>query len=321
MRKFLAGLAIAALCAATPAAAQDAEKYPERPVTVVVPYAPGGSTDAAARLMGPLLNKVLGQPFVVDNKPGAAGVVGTQYVAKSKPDGYTILVHTSVIGIHPAFHPGLPYDTENDLVPVSTVSGGPFILVVNPQLPVNSVQELVDYAKANPGTLNFGSAGAGSSGHLIGEQFKKQTGIDMTHIPYPGGGPSQTGLIANEVQLVFDTLTALPLIREGKMKALAVTSAERWDGLPDVPTIAEAGFPDAEVLIWIGAFAPKGTPEAITNKLSAAIAEAVHDDNMQTRLKDVGMFPIGSTPAEARKTLQDDIAKWRDLKATADIDM
>lgn len=321
MRKLLAGLAIAALCVATHATAQTAENYPDHPVTVVVPYAPGGSTDAAARLMGPLLNKELGQPFVVDNKPGAAGVVGTQYVSKAKPDGYTILVHTSVIGIHPAFHPGLPYDTETDLVPVSTVSGGPFVLVVNPQLPVNSVQELVDYAKANPGVLNFGSAGAGSSGHLIGEQFKKLTDIDMMHIPYPGGGPSQTGLMANEVQLVFDTLTSLPLIREGKMKALAVTSAERWEGLPDVPTIAEAGFPKAEALIWIAAFAPKGTPEAITGKLSAAIAKAVHDQNMQARLKDVGMFPIGSTPAEARQTLQDDIAKWRDLKATADIDM
>ena len=321
MKKLLASLATCALCAAAPAFAQNADTYPERPVTVVVPYAPGGSTDAAARLMGPLLDKLLGQPFVVDNKPGAAGVVGTQYVAQSNPDGHTILVHTSVIGIHPAFHPGLPYDTEADLIPVSVVSGGPFVLVVNPQLPVNTVQELVDYAKENPGVLNFGSAGAGSSGHLIGEQFKKQTGIDMMHIPYPGGGPSQIGLIANEVQLVFDTLTALPLIREGKMKALAVTSAERWEGLPDVPTIAEAGFPEAEILIWIGAFAPKGTPDAIVEKLSAAMAQAVHDESMAERLKDVGMFAIGSTPAEARAALQEDLTKWRELKATADLEM
>lgn len=311
-----ATLAAAAMLMAGSAFAQDAANYPERPVTIIVPYNPGGSTDAGARLIAQSLTEQLGQPFVVENKPGASGVIGSEYVAKSDPDGQTVLVHTSAIGIHAAFNSNLPYDTTGDLRAVSIMAGGPFVLVANPSLPVDSVQELVDYAKAHPGELNFGSAGVGGSGHLIGERFKASTGIDMVHIPYAGGGPSQVGLMANEVQIVFDTLTSIPLIQEGKLKALAVTSQERWPALPDVPTIAEAGFPDASVMIWIGAFVPAATPDAIVDKLSAAIATADADPNIIERLRGVGMTPIGNTPDEAKAVLASDIEGWAALAAT-----
>ena len=314
--RFSAALATLAMLLAGPALAQDAESYPQRPVPIIVPYKPGGSTDAGARLIAQSLSEQLGQPFVVENKPGASGVIGTDFVAKSDPDGQTILVHTSAIGIHAAFNDTLPYDTTGDLRPVSIIAGGPFVLVANPSLPVDTVQELVDYAKAHPGELNFGSAGVGGSGHLIGERFKASTGIDMVHIAYAGGGPSQVGLMANEVQIVFDTLTSIPLIKEGKLKALAVTSEERWPDLPDVPTIAEAGFPDAGIMIWIGAFVPKATPDAIVDKLSAAIATADADATIIERLYAVGMNPVGNTPADAEATLAADIEGWDALAAT-----
>lgn len=314
--RFPAALATLGMLLVAPAIAQDAQSYPERPVTIIVPYNPGGSTDAGARLIGQSLSEQLGQPFVVENKPGASGIIGTDFVAKSDPDGQTVLVHTSAIGIHAAFNDNLPYDTKDDLRAVSIIAGGPFVLVANPQLPVESVQELVDYAKAHPGELNFGSAGVGGSGHLIGERFKASTGIDMVHIAYAGGGPSQVGLMANEVQIVFDTLTSIPLIKEGKLKALAVTSQERWPDLPDVPTIAEAGFPDAGVMIWIGAFVPEATPDAIVDKLSAAIAAAGADATISERLFAVGMNPVGNTPEEAEATLDADIEGWEALAAT-----
>lgn len=310
---------VAALAAATilsgRARAQDAANFPQKPVTIIVPYAPGGSTDAAARFIGPSLSKQFGQPVVVENRPGAAGAIGTSAVAKAQPDGHTLLVHTSVIGIHPAFNKNLPYDTQKDLVPVSIVADGPFVLVVNPKVPANNVKELLAYLKSKPGALNFGSAGAGSSGHLIGELFMKSTGTDMVHVPYNGGGPSQVGLMADEVQLVFDTLTSIPLIKDGRLKALAVTSNARWADLPDVPTLAEAGLPESSAVIWVGAFAPAGTPAPVVDKISKAIRMAVQDPQIVGQLKGVGMVPVGNAPAEATKQLADDIAKWKGLAA------
>ena len=310
----------ALLCAAAllPAAAgaQDASAWPERPVTIVVPYNPGGSTDAAARFLAPVLSEELGQPFVVENKPGASGTIGTDLVAKSDPDGYTVLVHTSVISIHPAFKSNLTYDTRADLAPVSIVAEGPFVLNVNPELPVGTVEEFVAYAKEHPGELNFGSAGAGSSGHLIAELFMEQTGTEMVHVPYAGGGPSQVGLMANEVQMVFDTLTSVPFIEEGRINALAVTTEDRWDGLPDTPTMTEAGFPDAAATIWIGAFAPAGVPDEIVAKLSSAIAEAVQTDAVKEQFRNVGLVPVGNDPAAAAARLESDIGRWQALADT-----
>ncbi|WEX09039.1 tripartite tricarboxylate transporter substrate binding protein [Chelativorans sp. AA-79] len=316
-RRTLISVALAAMAAAPMgpggALAQDAQSYPERPVTIVVPYSPGGSTDAVARFIVPILSEKLGQPFTVENKPGAAGTIGTDLVAKADPDGYTLLVHTSVIGIHPAFKSNLTYDTKADLAPVSIVATGPFVLNANPQLPVDNVDELVAYAKEHPGELNFGSAGAGSSGHLITELFMESTGTEMVHIPYAGGGPSQVGLMGNEVQIVFDTLTSVPFIEEGRLKALAVTSDERWAGLPDVPTMEEQGYGDAAAAIWIGAFAPAGTPDEIVQKVSDAIAEAVKSETVIEQLFNVGLVPVGSTPAEAKERLDQDIDRWQAL--------
>ncbi|MHB2267137.1 Bug family tripartite tricarboxylate transporter substrate binding protein [Aliihoeflea sp. PC F10.4] len=310
-------LAATGACLAGPALSQDAQSYPNGPLTLVVPYAPGGSTDAAARLLAPLLSQEFGQPVIVENMGGAAGIVGTAAVAQSDPDGQRLLIHTSVIGIHPAFNPELTYDTETDLIPISVVAEGPFVLVANPEVPANTVEELVAYAQENPGLLNFGSAGSGSSGHLIGELFKLETETDMVHIPYNGGGPSQVGLMANEVQVVFDTLTSIPLIRDGQMKALAVTSDERWPELPDVPTLGEAGYLSAaSTNIWIGAFAPAGTPADIVDKISSAIAKAGEDEEFVRRLAGSGMTPVGSTPQEANDQLAADIAQWRELQAT-----
>ncbi len=296
--------------------AQDGASWPQRPVTMIVPYNPGGSTDAVARFIAPILSEKLGQPFVVENKPGASGTIGTDLVAKADPDGYTFLVHTSVIGIHPAFKSNLTYDTQADLSAVSVIANGPFVLNVNPELPVNSVKELVDYAKAHPGELNFGSAGAGSSGHLITELFMESTGTDMVHIPYAGGGPSQVGLMGNEVQLVFDTLTSVPFIQEGRLKALAVTTDKRWAGLPDVPSMEEQGFGESAAAIWIGAFAPAGTPDAIVEKMSGAIADAIKDKKVVDQLFGVGLVPVGSTPAEAKGQLDKDIERWKALAAS-----
>lgn len=310
------GLAAAATMGIAGASAQDGANWPERPVTIVVPYNPGGSTDAVARLIAPALSDALGQPFVVENKPGASGTIGTDLVAKADPDGYTMLVHTSVIAIHPAFKTNLTYDTEADLAPVSVVATGPFVLNVNPELPVDDVAGLVAYAKEHPGELNFGSAGAGSSGHLITELFMNETGTEMVHIPYGGGGPSQVGLMANEVQVVFDTLTSVPFIKDGRIKALAVTSAERWKDLPDVPTIAEQGFESAAVTIWIGAFMPAGTPEAIVDKAAKAIDDTLKDEALVDKLFHVGLVPVGGTPAEAKETLDSDIARWKKLAAS-----
>lgn len=315
-RDLLSGALAALAVLPMAAAADDAGSYPDRPVTMVVPYNPGGSTDAVARFIAPVLTEALGQPFVVENKPGASGTIGTDLVAKAGPDGYTLLVHTSVISIHPAFKSNLTYDTQADLVPVSVIATGPFVLNVNPTLPVSTVDELVAYAKQHPGELNFGSAGAGSSGHLIAEMFMSSTGTEMVHIPYAGGGPSQVGLMSNEVQLVFDTLTSIPFVKEGRLKALAVTSDERWAGLPDVPTMKEQGYENSAAAIWIGAFAPAGTSDAIVGKLSAAIAEAVRSDTVVSQLFGVGLVPVGSSPADAKKRLDTDIGRWKALAAT-----
>lgn len=293
--------------------AQDADTYPDRPVTIIVPYSPGGSTDAVARFIAPLLSEALGQPFVVENKPGASGTIGTDAVTKSENDGYTLLVHTSVIGIHPAFKSNLTYDTQADLYPVGVIATGPFVLNANPNVPAGNVSELVEYAKSHPGELNFGSAGAGSSGHLIAELFMQSTGIDMVHIPYAGGGPSQVGLMSNEVQLVFDTLTSVPFIEEGRLKALAVTSEDRWAGIAEVPTMKEQGFEDSAAAIWIGAFAPAGTPDEIVDKLSVAIQGALKNQELEKRLYGVGLVPVGSTPEQAKDRLDADIAKWQAL--------
>jgi tripartite-type tricarboxylate transporter receptor subunit TctC len=308
-------------CLAGPAKAQDAAAtYPDRAIRLVVPYPPGGTTDPTARLIAAKISERLKQPVVVENKPGAAGSIGTEHVVRAAPDGYTLLFHTSVITVDPSFKKNLAYDVQKDLVPVGIAATGPYVLAAHPSLPANTLAEFIAYAKANPGKINYGSAGVGSSGHLIGERFKAAAGIDMVHIPYKGGGPSIVGLTANEVQVVFDTLASKPLIDAGKLKALAVTDTRRWPGLPNVPTIMEGSLKDFSVTIWVGMFAPAKTPPAIVEKLNTELRAALADPTLVSRFAEIGVVPNSETTAEARARVDQDIARWRQVIEAAKIE-
>jgi len=290
------------------AAAQD---YPNRPIRFVVPYPPGGSVDPVARIIGAAVADRLKQPVIIENKAGAAGSLGTDAVAKSPPDGYTVLIHTSVLVTEPALKK-TPYDLTRDLMPVSLAVTGPYLLVVNPTLPVKDVKEFIAHAKASPGKLSFGSAGVASSGHMIGEMFKTATGIDMLHVPYRGGAPSIVGLMGNEVQAVFDVIsTSRELSESGKLRALAVTSPQRAPLMPNVPTVMESGVPDFSVVFWMGAFVPAGTPQPVVDKLYGAIKESLADDGVAARLRGLGLQLNALPPDQSVKQVATDLVKWR----------
>ncbi len=256
-------------------AAAQAPAYPTKPIRLVVPFPPGGATDILAREVAKHLTEAWGQSVVVDNRPGAGGNIGSELVAKAAPDGYTLEMGTvGTHAINASLYSKMPYDHVKDFVPVILVAGVPNVLEVNPSVPVNSVQELIAYAKANPGKLNFASSGAGTSIHLSGELFKVMAGVQMTHVPYKGSAPALQDLLGGQVQLMFDNLPpSLPQIKAGKLRALAVTSTTRAPALPDVPTVAEAGLPGFEASSWFGVLAPAGTPPAIVAKLNAEIAK------------------------------------------------
>ena len=300
-----------------PAHAQGA--WPSKPVRIVVPFAAGGTTDILARALAPELQRVFGQPFVVDNKPGAGGNNGAAEVAKAAPDGYTFLMGT--VGTHAinvALYPKMPYDHVKDFAPVTLVAGVPNVLVVNPAMAqrygINSVADLARVAKANPGRLNMASSGNGTSIHLSGELFKSMTGTFMVHIPYRGSGPALIDLMAGNMDLMFDNLpSAMPHIRSGKLKALAVTSAQRSAALPDVPTVAEAGgkaLEGYEASSWFGLLAPAGTPADIVNRVQAETAKALSSPALKERLLSQGAIPSGITPAEFAKLIDAETKKW-----------
>ncbi len=308
MRGLFLIASLAALAATIPASAQD---YPNRAIKFVVPYPPGGSVDPVARIIGADIAERLKQPVVIENKAGAAGSLGTDQVAKSPADGYTVLIHTSVLVTEPALKK-TPYDFARDLMPVTLAVTGPYLLVVNPALPVTSVKELIGYAKANPGKLSYGSAGVASSGHMIGELFKMATGTDMLHVPYRGGAPSIIGLMGNEVQLVFDVISTSKAPAEaGKLRALAVTSPQRAPIMPQTPTVMESGVPDFSVVFWIGAFVPAGTPQPVADKLYRAFAEALAAPVVAEKLRGLGLQIRAMPPAEAAKTVAADLVRWR----------
>jgi tripartite-type tricarboxylate transporter receptor subunit TctC len=308
MRRLILIAGLAAFAATAPAGAQD---YPNRAIKFVVPYPPGGSVDPVARILGADIAERLKQPVVIENKAGAAGSLGTDQVAKSPADGYTVLIHTSVLVTEPALKK-TPYDFARDLVPVTLAVTGPYLLVVNPALPVTNVKELIAYAKANPGKLSYGSAGVASSGHMIGELFKMATGIDMLHVPYRGGAPSIIGLMGNEVQLVFDVISTSKAPAEaGKLRALAVTSPERAPIMPDTPTVMESGVPDFSVVFWMGAFVPAGTPQPVADKLYRAFADALADPGVNEKLRGLGLQIRAMPPAESAKTVAADLVRWR----------
>lgn len=292
--------------------AASAQAYPDKPIRMVVPFPAGGTTDILARAVAQKLSESLGQQMIVDNKPGAGGNIGAQEVARAAPDGYTLVMGTvGTHAINPSLYKKMPYDHVKDFAPVSLVASVPNLLVVHPSVPVNSVKELIAYVKANPGKLNFASSGNGTSIHLSGELFKTMTGVQMTHVPYKGSAPAVTDLLGGQVQLMFDNMpSALPHAKGGKLKPLAVTSAKRFPGTPDIPTIAEAGVPGYEASSWFGVLAPAGTPKEIVNKLSTEIAKALKTPEMTKRLEEQGAQAVGSTPEEFAAHIKAETAKW-----------
>lgn len=302
------------------AAISQTPAFPDKPIRLIVPYPPGGSTDPAARLLAADVGPRLGQTVIVDNKPGAAGAIGTEAVAHAPADGYTLLFHTSVIATDPTLKKNAPYDIKRDLAPVTLAVTGPYLMVVNPSLPITNVSELIAYAKAHPGKLNFGSAGQGSSGHLIGELFKKAAGIDMVHVAYKGGGPSITGLVGNEVQLVFDTFGgSKALVESGKLRAIAVTSPSRSDLMPNVPTVSESGLKDFSAVYWLGIFAPAKTPSQVIDKLYGALKASLDSPTVKARMQEQGNVVQALPPREFAKTLDEDIQRYRSIVESAKI--
>jgi len=301
-------VALSLALAATAALAQD---YPTRPIHMIVPYPPGGGTDIVARVITEPLGQALGQPIIIDNRGGAAGNVGTEAAARATPDGYTMLFTLSSHTINPKLYAKLPFDVEKDFVPIGLAANIPQILVANPSLPANNVQELIAYAKANPGKLNFASVGTGSPGHIAGELFKLKTGVDIVHVPYKGGGPAVTDTLGGQVQLLFVSMPAAwQFVKAGRLKAFAVTSDKRSVVAPDIPTLAEAGVPDCVVNSWYGALVPAKTPPAAVAKLAAALAKVVQSSDVKERLLLQGAEATTSTPQEFDALIRDELAKW-----------
>jgi len=311
MKRLLA-LAVA-LVAGLPALA--AAAYPDRPIRYVIPFPPGGSTDTTGRILAEEMSKILGQPVVVENRGGAGGNIGAAHVADAPADGYTLLQGTiGTHGINPTLYGNLPFDARRDFVPIARMTAGTNVLVVNPAVPAKTVQELIAYAKQNPGKLMMGSSGAGSSIHMSGELFQVLTGTRFTHVPYRGGGPAMNDLLAGHIQLMFDNLNvSLPHIQAGKLRALGVTSRTRAAVLPDVPTLMEAGVPGYEVISWSGVFAPAGTPRDVVEKLNATINQALGSDTVRARFDEAGI-QIDLMGVDQFKTFVDsEIDRWGDI--------
>jgi tripartite-type tricarboxylate transporter receptor subunit TctC len=294
------------------AAGAAAQAWPSKPIRLVVPFPPGGATDILARAVAQKMTDAWGQPVVVDNRPGAGGNIGSELVAKSAPDGYTLEMGTvGTHAINASLYAKMPYDHIKDFAPVILVAGVPNVLVVYPGLPVKSVQELIAYGKANPGKLNFASSGSGTSIHLAGELFKVMTGVQMTHVPYKGSAPALQDLLGGQVQLMFDNLPpSLPQIKSGKLRALGVTSAARSPALPDVPTVAEQGLPGFEASSWFGVLAPTGTPPAVITKINTEIDKWLQTPEAKEKLLALGANPGGGTPEDFAKHIAAETAKW-----------
>ena len=311
---------ILSVMALAPAANAQAP-FPNKPIRMLVGFAPGGNTDVVARLVAVKMQEMLGQPVLVENKPGAGGVVATDILAKSAPDGYTLLM--SSLGPHtvsPFLQKSATYDPVHDLAPVSNVSVNALMLLVSPTIPVKSVPELIAYAKAHPGKLNYGSSGVGSTTHLSGEVLSSMAGIKLVHVAYKGGPPALAALLAGDVQFMFSNLSdALPQSKSGKLRAVAVTTAKRVAQVPDMPTVAESGLPGFDVAPWNGIVAPGKTPTEIINKLSDTIQRIVREQSFRDKMFEIGSEPIGDTPEHFRATIAADIARWSRIVKEAGI--
>ena len=311
-------LALALQSLALPAFAAD---YPSKPIRLVVPYAPGGGADGVARIIAKKMSENIGQPIVIDNKGGAGSILGTEIVAKAEPDGYTLLLGQSgPISINPAVYKSLPYDPVKDFVPLSMTTAYPYILVVNADLPVKSLAEFVALAKSKPGAMNYGSTGVGAANHLVSELFNAKAGLKMTHVPYRGTALAVGDLLAGQLTMVFgDPVSVLSQMRAGKLRALAVTSLQRSPVAPEVPTVAESGYPGFEALAWHGLLAPAKTPPAIVQKLNAEIVKALADPTTKKLLEDQAMQTVGSSPADFASFIQKDIVLWKGVAAAAHV--
>ena len=318
LKKLMVSLAIAS----APAIVLAQSSYPTKTIRLVVPYSPGGGADNAARILAPQLSKQLGQQVIIENRTGASGTIGASAVAKSDPDGYTVLYDASSFSINPGLRK-LPFDAKNDLVPVSLAVTVPNIMVVPPDAPFKTVGDFIEYARKNPGKLTYASYGPGSAAHLIGELLKNQAKIDLVHVPYRGGAPALVDVMGGQVASYFsNAASGMNYVKSGKLRALAVTSSKRMADLPDVPTLAESGLKDFEVLEWNGFFVPKGTPKEIVARLEKEIKAALNDPETRTKLKGLGLDPVGSSSESFTKFVNSEMARWAELiktnKITAD---
>ena len=298
-----------------------AQTYPVKPIRLVIPYAPGGAAGTVGRILADKMGASVGQPVLVDHRPGGGTLIGNDYVAKSAPDGYTLVMGTITShAMASALNIRMPYDPEKDFAPISLIASLPFVLLAHPSVPVKSVRELVTMAKVRPGHLTFGSAGNATSNHLAGELFKAKAGISMLHIPYRGSAPALADLLGGQISLMFDlTPTALPQIAAGRVRALAVTSPRRSPVAPDLPTMAEAGVPGVEVVSWFGILAPAGTPLAIVNFLNAEIVKAMQSPEVRTVMAGLGAEAITNTPQEFAAYISAERAKWAEVVQKAGI--
>ncbi len=301
-----------ALCVLLPAFLAAQEAYPNRPITMVVTFAPGGSSDVLARAAAAALSSGLGQQVVVDNRPGAGGHIGAALVAHAVPDGYTILFGTNgTLGIGPAIYAKLSYNPEHDLAPVGLLHTLPQLLIVNPSVPAKNLTELIDYARRNPGALSFASSGMGAASHLAGELLKQQAKIDIIHIPYKGGGAAVADLISGRVSMMLETIpNALPLVRSGQMRAIGVTTKERSALAPDIPSLAETGLPDFDVSAWTGLFVPSGTPPAVIDRLNAETRKIAGEPDYVAQIQAMGTDVARSSPDAFGKFVNDDVNRW-----------
>ena len=295
--------------------------WPSKAIVYVVPFAVGGNTDTLARVIGPKLSTALGQPVVIENKPGAGGNIGSDYVAKAKPDGYTILGGTiSSHAINPSVYPNMPYDAVKSFEPVILIGSSPLVLVAGAETPYKTLKDVIAAAKAKPGELHFASPGSGTSPHLAGELLKTSEQINLTHVPYKGSGPALTDLIGGQVPLMFDTMLVVGAqVKAGKLRPIAVASSKRLASLPNVPTFAEAGVANFEVVSWQAIFAPAGTPKPIVQRLNTEIARVLKQPDVQTRLDDLGVEPAAGPPEQLAEFQKAEIAKWAKVAKAAGV--
>jgi tripartite-type tricarboxylate transporter receptor subunit TctC len=319
--RLMPAIVLAVLSAMVGGQATAADAWPSRPVKIIVPSPPGDGSDITARVVADKLQAAFGQPFIVENKPGAGGVVAAEQVAHAAPDGYTLIMgNAGSHGINAAVYTNLNYDAVKSFTPISLIALSPNVLVVNPNAPIHSVKDLIDLARAKPGALDFASGGQGSSAHMSMELFKYMTKTNLNHIPYKGATPALTDIIAGTVPVMFVNLPpAMGHIRSGKVRALAVTTAERWKSLPDVPTVAESGVPGFETVAWFGLLAPAGTPRPVIEHLAAEIHKIVQMPDVRARIEGTGAQEIGSTPEEFAARIRGDVEKWKRVAEAANV--